>query len=52
MAKKPAGKKLPPWMVEDKEEMPMPMGKGKKMPMKKEMPKGKPKGKKGGKKAC
>jgi hypothetical protein len=52
MAKKPAGKKLPPWMVEDKEEMPMPMGKGK-MPMKDMPMKGKKKpAKKGGKKAC
>jgi hypothetical protein len=42
MAKKPAGKKLPPWMMEGKEEE-MPMGK---KPMKKEKPKGKAKGKK------
>jgi hypothetical protein len=49
MAKKPAGKKLPPWMVEDKEEMPM-MEKGK-MPMDKKKGKKAP-AKKGGKKAC
>jgi hypothetical protein len=48
MAKKPAGKKLPPWMMEDKDEMPM--GKGK-MPMDKKKGKKAP-AKKGGKKAC
>jgi hypothetical protein len=50
MAKKPAGKKLPPWMMEDKDEMPMPMSKGK-MPMDKKKGKKAP-AKKGGKKAC
>jgi hypothetical protein len=50
MAKKPASKKLPPWMMEDKDEMPMPMGKGK-MPMDKKKGKKAP-AKKGGKKAC
>jgi hypothetical protein len=49
MAKKPAGKKLPPWMMEDKDEMTMPMDKGK-MPMKKKGKKAP--AKKGGKKAC
>jgi hypothetical protein len=37
MAKKPAGKKLPPWMMEDKDEI----MEGKHPMNKKEMPKGK-----------